>query len=93
MTLREFYSSSATPSRADPRPAPLFDNSVLARTSSPRMTPVSRWLAWILAALVAAAIILAAGYWGYRQVQPRPLFTPAAASERADIPAPVMSAG
>ena len=87
MALREFYSLSAAASRDDPHTAPLFSNSVLARTSAPRMTAVSRLLTWVLAALLIAATLLGAGYWGYRQMQPRPLFAPVSASELAAAPA------
>jgi len=45
------------------------------------MTTVGRWLVWGLAGLLAAAALLAAAYWGFRQLQPRPLFTPATTSE------------
>jgi len=47
------------------------------------MTTVGRLLVWVLAGVLAAAAILAAGYWGFRQLQPRPLFTPPTASEPA----------
>ena len=87
MALHEFYSSSAATSRDDPHTAPLFSNSVLARTSTPRMTVVSRLLALVLAALLIAATLLGAGYWSYRQMQPRPLFAQVSASEPAAAPA------
>jgi len=80
MTIREFEPASASTSYDEPATAPLFNNSVLARTSRPPMTPVSRLLTWVFVGLVLAAAMLAAGYWGYRQMQPRPLFTPASAS-------------
>ena len=87
MTIRELESASASTSHDQPATAPLFNNSVLARTSRPPMTPVSRWLAWVFAGLLAAAAVLAAGYWGSRQMQPSPLFTPASASaEHAAAP-------
>jgi hypothetical protein len=50
------------------------------------MTPVSRLLTWVFVGLVLAAAMLAAGYWGYRQMQPRPLFTPASASGEVSRP-------
>jgi hypothetical protein len=80
MTIRDFDSASASMSHDEPAAAPLFNNSVLARTSKPPMTRVSWLLTWVLVALLAVATILAAGYWGYRQAQPTPLFTPASAS-------------
>jgi hypothetical protein len=58
-------------------------NSVLDRTSRPPMTRVSRLLAWVLAGLLAAAAVLGAGYWGYRQMQPTPLFTSDSTSPHA----------
>jgi hypothetical protein len=45
------------------------------------MTTVGRWLVRVLAGALAAAALLAAAYWGFRQLQPRPLFTPATTSE------------
>jgi hypothetical protein len=88
MTIREFEPASASTSHDEPAAAPMFNNSVLARTSRPPMTRVSRLLTWVLAGLFAAAAVFAAAYWGYRQVQPRPLFTPASAStEPAAVPA------
>jgi hypothetical protein len=93
MTVREFETASASTSHDKPSATPLFDNSVLARTSRPPMTRVTRLLAWVLAGLVVAAAALAAGYWGYRQIQPRPLFTPATAiAEHAAVP-PANSGG
>ena len=87
MTIREFEPASASTSYDEPPTAPLFNNSVLARTSRPPMTPVSRLLTWVFVGLVLAAAMLAAGYWGYRQMQPRPLFAPSRASaERAAFP-------
>jgi hypothetical protein len=51
------------------------------------MTRVSLLLTWVLTGLLAAAVVLCAGYWGYRQMQPRPLFAPSSASaERAPFP-------
>ena len=80
MTIREFEPTSASTSHNKPTSDPLLNNSVLARTSKPSMTRVSRWLTWVLAGLLAAAALLAAGYWGYQQAQPSPLFAPASAS-------------
>jgi hypothetical protein len=42
-------------------------------------------LAWVFSGsmLVAAAALAAGAYWGYRQMQPRPLFTPASATAEA----------
>jgi hypothetical protein len=88
MTIRGFEPASANTSPGEPATAPLFNNPVLARASRPPMTRVSRSLAWILAGLLAAAAALAVAYSGYRQMQPRPLFTPASQSaERAALPA------
>jgi hypothetical protein len=92
MTIRGFESASAGTGHDEPAAAPLFSNSVLARTSRPPMTRVSRLLTWVLAGLLAAAAILAAGYWGYRQMQPTPLFTPASASAE-HIAAPAATPG
>jgi len=87
MTIREFEPASPSRDHDEPAAAPLFNNSVLARTPRPPTTRVTRLLAWVLAGLVVAAAVLAAGYGGYRQMQPRPLFTPASASaEHALVP-------
>jgi hypothetical protein len=88
MTIREFEPASASRGHDAPPTTPLFNNSVLARTSRPPMTRVSRLLTWVLIGLLAAAAVLAAGYWGHRQTRPRPLFTSASASvDRAAGPA------
>ena len=57
---------------------------------SGRPKRVNRFLAWVFSAsMLAAAAALAAGaYWGYRQMQPRPLFTSADVNaEDAAVPA------
>jgi hypothetical protein len=87
MTIRQFEPTSSSGSHDEPAGAPLFNNPVLARTSRPPTTRVSRLLTWVLIGLLAAAAILAAGYWGYRQMQPSPLFAPVSASaEQAATP-------
>ena len=80
MTVREFQPTSTRGSHDEPATAALLNNSVLARTSKPSMTRFSRLLTWILLGLLAAAAVLSAGYWAYRQMQPSPLFAPASAS-------------
>lgn len=91
MTIRKFAPVPARTSHGEPATAPLFNNAVLARTSRPPMTKISSLFAWVLAGLLAAAAVLAVGYWSYRQMQPRPLFTPASASA-AHGPAPAAPA-
>jgi hypothetical protein len=87
MTIRQFEPTSASKSHDERVAAPMFNNSVLARTSKPSMTRVSRLLTWVLIGLLLAAAVLAAGYWGYQQVQPDPLFAPASTSaEKAPHP-------
>ena len=88
MAIREFEPASASISRDEPATAPLFNSSGLARTSGRPRTRVSRLLSGVLAGLLAAAAVLAAGYWCYRQIQPTSLFMPASeGAERAAIPA------
>ena len=77
------------PARAkrDRQTIPPRNNSVRARRSRRPKTRASSLLVWV--SMLAAAVVLAAGgYWGYRQMQPRPLFTPASASaEQVTVPA------
>ena len=62
-----------------PKAAPTRHNSVLARMSRPPRTQINGLLVWAFLAsvLLAAAVLAAAAYWGYRQIQPPALFAPA----------------
>ena len=82
MATHEFDSVRAKQVR---RAVPPRSNSVRARRSIRSKTRGNSLLAWVFSGsmLVAAAALAAGAYWGYRQMQPRPLFTPASATAEA----------
>jgi hypothetical protein len=70
------------PARAG-RDPPTFaprNNLVLARMSEPAKTRVGSLLVFSGSMLVVAAVLAAAGYWGFRHLQRPSLFAPASAS-------------
>ena len=77
MTAQEFEPARAE--RDPPTSAPR-SNLVLARMSGPGKTRVGSLLVFSGSMLVVAALLAAAGYWGFRHMQAPPLFAPASAS-------------
>jgi hypothetical protein len=76
MAAHEFESARAKRGR---RAAPPRNDLVRRRRSGRLRTRGDRLLVWAFSAsmLVAAAGLAAGAYWGYRQMQPRPLYAPA----------------
>jgi hypothetical protein len=78
------------PARAKRRrpTVPPRTNLVLARTSRRPKTRSSRLLVWVFSGsmLAAAAVLATAAYWGYRHMQPTPLFAPASVSPERSQP-------